>query len=328
MRTASLLPLLLLGSLAGQPAPAVVIDSGDGRGNTSAPADDPGWRNVGVLGNTTGVYVGNHWVLTAAHNGIRPIRFGERRFEPVQGRVRELVAGGPELEADLQLFQLRERPRLPALRLASQPPRVGTPVVMVGHGLNRSHLRMTWSRDWRIVPLREALYLGYDAAPGRAVRWGTNRIADVDLRMRTGKRVSRCFATAFDGGLPTPHEAQAAAGDSGGPVFAKNEAGAWELIGIMITISQHDEQPFNLIAYGNRTYAVDLHAVRSQIETIVASSPDQDGDGIPDVDDNCARVPNPDQADRAGDGTGDACREADDEGDGPPRAAGAQPSPH
>lgn len=318
MRSARLLPFLLLGVLAAPPAPAVVIDTGDGRGNTRAPEDDPGWRNVGVLGDTTGVYLGNHWVLTAGHNGIRAIRFGDRRFEPVQGQVRESIASGPELEADLQLFQLRERPSLPALRLASQPPRVGTSVVMVGHGLNRSHLRLTWSHDWRIVPQREALYLGYDSAAGRALRWGTNQIADVDLRTHTGSRVSRCFTTRFDGGLPTPYEAQGAAGDSGGPVFAKSDAGEWELIGIMITISQHENQPFNLIAYGNRTYAVDLHAVRDQIETIVASSPDRDGDGLLDVEDNCARVPNRDQADRDEDGTGDACQETDSTKEAPP----------
>lgn len=39
----------------------------------------------------------------------------------------------------------------------------------------------------------------------------------------------------------------------------------------------------------------------------VTTQPDRDRDGIPDRTDNCKKVPNPDQADRDGDGKGDAC---------------------
>ncbi len=35
--------------------------------------------------------------------------------------------------------------------------------------------------------------------------------------------------------------------------------------------------------------------------------PDQDGDGVPDANDNCPDVPNPDQSNQDGDGLGDAC---------------------
>ena len=86
----------------------------------------------------------------------------------------------------------------------------------------------------------------------------------------------------------------------------------------MITISQHQNQPGNLTVYGNATYAVDIHAYREQIEEILASSPDQDRDGILDIDDNCTRAKNPDQADADGDGTGDVCEE-------PEEAEGAAP---
>jgi hypothetical protein len=37
-------------------------------------------------------------------------------------------------------------------------------------------------------------------------------------------------------------------------------------------------------------------------------SHDLDGDGVPDMPDNCPSVPNPDQADRNYDGIGDACK--------------------
>jgi hypothetical protein len=320
--------LILLIPLVVRPAMAVLIDSGDGSGNTSAPADDPGWSNVGVIGgHTTGVYLENHWVLTAGHSGVREFRLGDRLFEPVQGKIQHGIAAESTLRADLKLFQLRERPNLPALRLARSAPRVDTPVVMIGNGRGRSPLRTGWSLAWVIVPRSGASYAGYKAAGGRALRWGTNRVAAVDLLLPQGRRASRSFATRFDAGLPTPHEAQASSGDSGGPVFAKNGEGEWELAGIMFTISGHRNQPGNLSVYGNTTYAVDIHAYRDQIEKIVASSPDHDRDGILDIDDNCTRVRNPDQADGDGDGTGDVCEEpenSEDSGPEPKAKAGKQ----
>jgi hypothetical protein len=311
--------LILLIALVVRPAMAVVIDSGDGSGNTSAPPDDPGWSNVGVIGgHTTGVYLENHWVLTAGHSRVRELQLGDRLFEPVQGKIEHRISAESTPRADLKLFQLRERPNLPALRLARSAPRVDTAVVMIGNGRTRSASRTGWSLAGAIVPLSDASYAGYKPAGGSALRWGTNRIAAVDLLLPACKRTSRSFATQFDAGLPTPHEAQAISGDSGGPVFAKDGEGRWELVGIMFTVAQRWKQPGILTVYGDATFAVDIHAYREQIEKIVASSPDHDRDGILDIDDNCTRVRNRDQADEDGDGTGDVCEEPEDgEGPGP-----------
>ena len=47
---------------------------------------------------------------------------------------------------------------------------------------------------------------------------------------------------------------------------------------------------------------------------------DEDGDGVPDVEDNCPSIPNPDQKDTDSDGVGNAC-EPDDDNDGVPDLA-------
>ncbi len=50
-----------------------------------------------------------------------------------------------------------------------------------------------------------------------------------------------------------------------------------------------------------------LYEKLSVLVTIVTEVPDSDGDGVPDNEDNCPTVPNPDQEDSDEDGVGDAC---------------------
>ncbi|TMA52074.1 MAG: hypothetical protein E6J75_17455 [Deltaproteobacteria bacterium] len=66
----------------------------------------------------------------------------------------------------------------------------------------------------------------------------------------------------------------------------------------------------------------DLDAVAAVHSIDTAGLPDTDGDGFPDVADNCPTVANPDQRDGDHDGVGDACETgADADGDGVPDAA-------
>ena len=67
------------------PAAAVLIDSGDGTGNTTAPADDPGFIHIGKRSQFSAVYVGNGWVLTANHTGVGAVEIDGQKVNARDG---------------------------------------------------------------------------------------------------------------------------------------------------------------------------------------------------------------------------------------------------
>src|SRR4051812_2535369 len=145
---------IYLAALAG--AQAVVVATGDGTQNTTAPVDDFGFANVGRVYNTadgffnSGVYLGNRWVLTAYH----VVRDGSGGFQLNSVIFHDPVFGDATFTAnpstairlknpdttftDLALFQLTAAPTfLSPVTIASSLPSTGTAVTMAGNGLNR-----------------------------------------------------------------------------------------------------------------------------------------------------------------------------------------------
>lgn len=276
-------PLLVLGlavALVGlaPPASAVLIASGDGTGNTTAPADDPGFGNVRFQeGGPTAVYLGKGWVITAHHAGVDGLRVG--------GVIHEAVAGsGVQLEtapgepADLRVYRLVTDPGLPSLTITSAPPAVGDFLVLAGAGLNRGP-----ATSWRGID-------GWEYGTGSNRRWGTNVIEEVlSEPVAVGTTSTRAFTTEFTEAPQTEHEAQAIRGDSGGAAFVETGSG-WELAGIPFVTATFANQPVDTALYGNLTYHVDLDYYRSQILDVVSvaaceDGSDQDGDGLVDLDD-------------------------------------------
>jgi len=266
--TRAILAAALCFGWVGAPALAVVIDTGDGSGNTSAPPDDPGWANVGTIGNLVGVYLGDGWVLTANHVGAGAIVLQGVTYQPVEGsKVR--FEKPPGSYADLIVYRIQGLPPLPSLVLSDTAPSVDDEVTMVGHGWNREAGLTYWDINWvEVTPPPPAVYTGYKRSVGNAVRWGRNVVTAVDFDVVIGASTTHAFDVVFDQTGGVTDEAQAVPGDSGGPVFVKR-GGQWQLAGILFAIDVFENQPNNTAVFGQTSLAADVAFYHDEILAVI-----------------------------------------------------------
>ncbi|MCC6642079.1 MAG: trypsin-like serine protease [Deltaproteobacteria bacterium] len=268
-RGAPLLVLLLLwaGSAAG-----VIVSTGDGTGNTSAPADDFGFLSAGAQAGATAMHLGGGWVITASHVGSGNPTFAGAAYTVVSGSAVQLHNGDGSL-ADLRIFRVNPIPPLPALPIYPSAPARNAEVVLIGRGRDRG-AATSWSG-----------YTGWLYAATQSMRWGTNRVSANDLDTLG----TRAFETSFSATNATAWEAQAATGDSGGGVFIKS-GGVWYLAGILFAVGPHTGQPSGTALFGNLTYAAQLSAYAAEIgsyvsKTVCNDGLDNDADGFTDLSD-------------------------------------------
>jgi len=276
-------------------AGAVVIDSGDGAGNTSPPTDDPGLANVGTIGTHAGVYLGNGWVLTANHIASADLVIAGQTFKEVAGSKLRLTTPGVGL-ADLKLLKFDGAPALPAVNIATaRPPNGNAVLVMYGRGRNRGAATSWQDTDGQT-------HDGYLVTTSGTLRWGNNKFEGA---FPSPVLDTEAYLTLFDQSGGTSDECQAAQGDSGGGVFYKR-FGSWELSGIMFATYPYPDQPANMVLYGNGTVVADLSVYRAEILGVIntptcSDGLDDDGDGLTDfpADPGCSAADDDDERDAA-----------------------------
>ncbi len=263
-------------------ARAVVVLSGSA--NTSAPGGQPYFGNVGFVGGGSAIYLGNGWVLTAAHvAGSLPanVTLGGSVYETQPGTFNRLHVPNTLTLTDAVVFRLATDPGLPWLTLASSTPTVSSSVMMIGSGRQQLGTRTYW--DVQVVaggPNNDiwtelgssvgAEAEGFKTSGTRVTTWGENQITSTGIELNYGVGPVSLFTTTFNDGAMT-HEAQAVTGDSGGAVFI-NPGSGWQLTGMMVTVDIYDNQPdrARTAVLGNLTYSADISAYRNEIISLTA----------------------------------------------------------
>jgi len=263
--------------LAVAPAGAVVIRGGDGTGNTSAPAADPGWANVGLRGSGSAVYLGNNWVMTAAHVGAGSVNFGGTDYSAVTGSsVRLHAPGNPGALVDIIMFRVEETPDdVVDVTISSSAPSRNSDVVAIGYGQNREADQTWWNNSWE-QQQGSVRYRGFEYDSGREKRWGENDIDASGFTVNAGYGATYALQMDFDRyNGQGDDEMQLVDGDSGGGLFYYNSStGEWELSGMLMARGVHPGQPEDTAVYGNRSYAADLSWYYDQIGGIMSPTPE------------------------------------------------------
>lgn len=261
---------------------AVIIAGGEGQGNTNAPADDPGWANVGHIlmagrGPAGVTYLGSNWFITAYHvwnldnpTGVLINASAYTVNTSSWHRLTNTISPITGTAADLAMFRVTETVSdLPMLTLRTTSLDNGSPVIMIGDGKDRQTNMTFWGSAWNVTNSSSGVYSGfYWSATSGTQRWGSNTTDLHNVFIDDGFGSTVVYRTTFDanGGA---NEAQGALYDSGGGVFYKNGT-QWELAGLMITADGYSGQPASSSVFGNPTYSADLSSYHNQITTIMA----------------------------------------------------------
>lgn len=210
------------------PARAVILGGIDGSGNTTAPADDPGWDRVGTVNGDSAVYLGDGFVLSAKHVDAGNLTLNGITYSVDSSYAPQYfqTQSSPQEFADLVIFKILNGPSMNFVPIWTGSGETGTTATFIGFGLDRG---------------TEVLNQGWDWGTSGTKRWGQNVIDGTQtVTDPFGNFSYTALVSDFDrvvGGTGLANECTAAFGDSGGAMFIKSGS-TWKLAGIMTAVSE------------------------------------------------------------------------------------------
>ena len=252
--------------------------------NNTASGGPQNFNNVGTLNGASAIYLADGWVLTANHVSSSipaSVNFGGTSYATQIGSFHQLTNSGPlSTFTDIVLFRLSTQPDLPGVTISNSTPTVASQVTMIGNGRTQQSTPTYWNRTvvedsndtWVETTEPPFNISGFRTTATNEVRWGLNAVDANNFYVNVGSVLAPVhvvsFSTQFDSGIS--QEAQAVVGDSGGAVFSNN-AGSWELSGMMFAVSTYETQPggAETAVFGVQTAIADLSYYRTQILTII-----------------------------------------------------------
>ncbi|MFN3167573.1 MAG: hypothetical protein ACE37H_10965 [Phycisphaeraceae bacterium] len=259
---------------AGQANAVVVYGGGsDAPANDTAPAGfEDAWARVGRNGNGTGVYLGNGFVLTAAHVNNGSAFAVENDFNyPIIDTAGTILKNDDNSDSDLRLIRVAV-PQGTGLFGLDPLPIVTTSLITPGSNDPLGILIGTGVGQVELQPVTINFKQGFNWNDTRDTRWAELEVGSSDSVSIPDGNISRSidgFSSIFKAIGPN-EDGAASRNDSGAPLYYDNGTDV-VLVGLTHSVSQLDKSLNN-----DKTFFSDLSLYQDQF---VITLGDLDGDG-------------------------------------------------